>query len=157
MGQKDSVTRSVRPRCPNPHVGTPLRFTKGQALLLCLRCLLYAPSSPRLTCYAVKGLVATLPAYAPLTAQVSAALVRYEDGSRGQAKREKRGEKRGYRDTRAREEPTVHQLDAPDKFSSSPRPHRPATRKHRCIAGGGPRASNRFHSTTRTSQHFGNG
>ena len=37
--------------------------------------------------------VATLPAYAPLTAQVGEALERYEDGSGGQAKREKQGEK----------------------------------------------------------------
>jgi len=55
----------------------------------------FAPSSPRLTCYAVKGSVALLPAYAPLTAQVGEALGRYEDGSGGQAKREKRGEKQG--------------------------------------------------------------
>jgi hypothetical protein len=63
-----------------------LRSTKGQALLLCLRCLLYAPSKPRLVCYAVKG---SLRRFAPLTAQTGEALVRYEDGSGGQAKRGK--------------------------------------------------------------------
>jgi len=57
--------------------------------------LFFASSSPRLTCYAVKGSVATLPAYAPLTAQVGEALGRYEDGSGGQAKREKLGGKQG--------------------------------------------------------------
>lgn len=72
-----------------------LRFTKGQASLLCppLPPLRFQFAS--LTCYAVKGLVATLPAYAPLTAQVREALGRYEDGSRGQAKREKLGRKEG--------------------------------------------------------------
>jgi len=62
---------------------------QGAGAFACSPRFFFATSSPRLTCYAVKGSVATLPAYAPLTAQVGEALGRYEDGSGGQAKREK--------------------------------------------------------------------
>jgi len=91
----DKVAVLQDPPPPSRLKEKPLRFTKGQALLLYPPSLFFASSSPRLTCYAVKGSVATLPAYAPLTAQVGEALGRYEDGSGGQAKREKRRGKQG--------------------------------------------------------------